>query len=135
MELELVRDTFTATSTGGRLSINGAFQCFTLELPDHRGDISEGRFRVVPYQSPNFGMRVPKLENVPSHTYIEIHPGNTTRATKGCILVGLDRQVDVVLRSRPAFAALLPLLERAWGRGEEVWLTIRSSAPPERAVA
>lgn len=89
----------------------------TLELPflDNKPFISaipKGLYTVKKYQSPKFGACF-QVQDVPGRTYILFHPGNYTRNTKGCILVGKDigdinkdGSVDV-LHSKDAMKELL----------------------------
>lgn len=89
----------------------------TLELPflDNKPFISaipKGLYTVEKYQSPKFGTCF-QVQDVPGRTYILFHPGNYTRNTKGCILVGRDigdinkdGSVDV-LHSKDAMKELL----------------------------
>lgn len=79
--------------TLGRLAIDG-FQCFTLELPwrNNIANIScvpEGTYTFFKRNSPTNG-RVLELKNVKDRTFIQIHAGNFTSHTEGCILVGND---------------------------------------------
>jgi len=77
--------------TLGILSI-GAFQCFSLELPDldNQPDIScipPGKYEYYFRNSPSNGP-VLELRGVPNRTYIQIHSANFTRDIHGCIAVG-----------------------------------------------
>lgn len=84
----------------------------TLELPWRANQrntscIPPGRYRCELYKSPKRGYRLYKLLSVPGRTAIEIHIGNTTKDTEGCILVGerfgeLDG-VKCILESSVAF--------------------------------
>lgn len=70
----------------------GTFQCFTLELPDlgNQPDVSSiptGKYDYYFRVSPSNGS-VLELRNVPNRTYIQIHSGNFSSQTHGCILVG-----------------------------------------------
>ena len=46
---------------------------------------------------------MPLLANVPGHEGIRIHPGNSSKDTADCILVGLTRGLDSIQSSRNAF--------------------------------
>lgn len=77
--------------TIGRLWCDG-FQCFTLELPwaDNKQNMScipSGQYKYKYKESPNHG-RCLQLEGVEGRTLIQVHSGNYTRNTLGCILVG-----------------------------------------------
>ena len=70
----------------------GDFKCFTLELPwrNNMRSVScvpAGAYLATKYTSPSKG-NVLLLRDVPERSYIEIHAGNFTSNTRGCILVG-----------------------------------------------
>jgi hypothetical protein len=91
MELSVERRWHSEACTTGILSINGTFQCFTLERPEDDPEhppIPTGRYEVTRYQSPHFGKDVLLLHDVPGRDSIEIHTGNTAKDSHGCILVG-----------------------------------------------
>lgn len=81
-------------------------------LSDH--DVSRipaGVYRCIRRFSPKHGYDVFELQGVPGRGNIEIHPGNTTKDTLGCILVGntfgtLDGK-PAVLDSKAAFAKFM----------------------------
>lgn len=53
-----------------------------------------------------------EIMNVPDHTGILFHCGNTESDSEGCLLLGLDRAGDIaVLESREAFTAFMKNLE------------------------
>ena len=135
MELLLKRDVFTEVSTQGQLSVNGEFECFTLEDKDRKLEnggtkvfgetaIPRDRYKVELDWSPHFGKDMPHILDVPQFEGVRIHPGNYPRDTEGCILVGKERYEDFIRDSKIAFDALLAKLNLAWAQGEEVWLTI-----------
>jgi Family of unknown function (DUF5675) len=134
MELRLERKWFTPASTGGELSIDGTFQCFTLEDVFREGDIfvvkvpgataiPEGRYNVTVSFSPRFKTELPEVHDVPNFTGVRIHSGNTAADTEGCVLVGRTRQADRVLESRVAFDPLLAKIRQGLAAGP-VTLTI-----------
>ena len=142
MELTLNRTSFDEKSTQGSLSIDGALQCYTLELPNVDGKpgscIPEGRYRIVLAPSPKFmassdpwvqqfANRMPHLENIPDRSLIMIHWGNDPKDTEGCILVGKDPGVDHIGSSRDAFSALWYEIE-APATGGDCWITVTSGA-------
>lgn len=121
MELTLNRTTLDDNSTEGTLAIDGAFQCYTLELPNVDGKpgscIPQGRYPVILAPSnkfqqstdewvQRFANRMPHLEDIPGRSLIMIHWGNTAKDTEGCILVGQQQSVDLIQNSRTAFEAL-----------------------------
>lgn len=153
MELKLRRIAKKNGYTIGRLTINGKYFCDTLEdsdrglsstMPlstlklkklDHITAIPTGKYQVsMNIISPrlsrsNFykqfgGGRVPRLLNVPAFDGILIHCGNTAKDTDGCILVGRNTKVGMVLDSKPTYTNLYPLLEAASKRGEQIWIIV-----------
>jgi len=138
MKLSLVRNGATGTSTTGELSINGRFECFTLEdmvreVPGKpvsawkvpgKTAIPCGLYEVTMNYSEHFGTILPLLLNVPGYEGVRIHAGNTAADTEGCILVGQMRNADVIGRSRAALAKLLPQIQTALNRKERVFIEI-----------
>lgn len=67
-------------------------------------------YKMVLQYSPKFHMMLPVLLNVPDRSGIMIHPGNSAKDTKGCILVGIkDAQLGRLKAgsSRPILANLI----------------------------
>ncbi len=111
MRLILHRHASTEKGTLGWLERDGIYECGTLEPAE---PIPAGEYPISLYQSPKFHTQVPLLHDVPGHTWIEIHVGNTIRDTTGCILVGQpDRPAVAVYNSRVAFDALVPKIRAA----------------------
>ena len=119
-------------STGRKLT----YLCDTLE-PKWRdyahGDnkikgksaIPEGRYPIVITYSPTFKKWLPLLLGVPNFSGIRIHQGNTVKDTKGCILVGENKQVGNVLNSRKYVDLVKAKIVEAKDKGEGVWIEIR----------
>lgn len=87
MKLDLIREISTAESTIGELAIDGEFECVTLEdpvrdrkIPDVTA-IPSGTYDPVIARSPRFKRLMPRLEDVPGHSGILIHWGNTAHDT------------------------------------------------------
>jgi|SRR5579872_589703 len=125
-ELELTRDASSALSTQGQLSVNGTWQCYTIECPrvSYQGShicIPAGTYSITKYFSPDHGFEVPLLDTsalVPVRTSIEMHPSNwaINPDTKqvyllGCIAMGTSKDQDVVYNSKVAFAALMAKID------------------------
>jgi hypothetical protein len=129
MNLKLVRRTLTEQSTIGTLSINGVFECFTLEdrvrpVKIHGATaIPAGIYEITITFSDRFQKPLPLLLNVPNFAGIRIHPGNTAADTEGCILVGTTERKDFIGRSRVAFKALFAKLEAALKK-EKVFIEV-----------
>lgn len=129
MNLKLVRRTLTEQSTIGTLSINGVFECFTLEdrvrpVKIHGATaIPAGIYEITITFSDRFQKPLPLLLNVPNFAGIRIHPGNTAADTEGCILVGTTERKDFIGSSRIAFKALFAKLEAALKK-EKVFIEV-----------
>ncbi len=132
MELLLLRETFTADSTIGSLSIDGTFECYVLEdvvrAPGEKVKsktaIPFGRYKVVLSLSNRFQKVLPELLDVPMFVGIRIHSGNGSGDTEGCLLVGQTRAANFVGASVKAMGVLMPKLTAASKRKEDIWITI-----------
>jgi len=126
MEIKIKRLHRTEHSTIGELSIDGVFECFTLEDKEReikiKGEtaISKGNYKVIINRSNRFKRLLPLLLNVPNFEGIRIHSGNTNHDTEGCILVGLTRSQDFIGQSRKAFDKLFKKMQKA----ENITITI-----------
>lgn len=150
MELLLQRIARRDTYTIGRLYIDGQYFCDTIEDTDRglRQDlplsvnqakkrrgvtaIPVGRYRVtLGVLSKRFSKKkqydftrgyLPRLVNVPAFDGILIHIGNTAADSEGCILVGRNTKVGMVLESTKTFKALYEVLKSATG---EIYITVK----------
>ena len=150
MELVLKRIARRDTYTIGRLYIDGQYFCDTIEDTDRglRQDlplsvnkakkrrgvtaIPVGRYRVtLGVLSKRFSKKkqydftrgyLPRLVNVPAFDGILIHIGNTAADSEGCILVGRNTKVGMVLESTKTFKALYEVLKSATG---EIYITVK----------
>ncbi len=120
MNLSLMRFEFTQDSTIGRLFLDDMFLMWTLEDQDRDGPkvygetcIPEGTYRVVIDWSNRFNRRMPHVLDVPGFEGVRIHPGNTSKDTQGCILVGNTHEPNFVGDSRRAFNDLFENLDVA----------------------
>ena len=140
MKLRLIRRYKMPAYTIGRLYIDGAYFCDTLEDAD-RGlsdtmsvdeilqrkrygvtAIPYGTYKVdmntvsPKYQKRNaaytrpYGHKMPRLLNVKGYEGVLIHPGNTASDTHGCILVGRNTVKGKVLQSQATWKALMDRL-------------------------
>lgn len=136
MKLSLLRETFTKESTGGILTIDNEFFCYTLEDTDRllentphakvygKTAIPRGTYPVTIDFSPKYQRNMPHILNVPGFEGIRIHKGNYPKDTEGCILVGQKRAPDAVLESKLAFNKLYPKLIAAQNAREDIFITI-----------
>jgi len=131
MELTLIRFDLDASRTIGRLYVDKASYCYTLEdtvrmdgvkVPGKTA-IPTGRYAIAVTYSPRFKVVLPILLNVPGFDGIRIHAGNSAGDTEGCILVGHNLEGDYITSSRMALAGLIDKLHLP------AWITITN--PPE----
>ena len=89
--LTLIRDVKGDKAILGKLYLNGAIVCYTLE--NAAKAIPTGVYMVQNSKSPKFKRELPLVWNsgVPSSRGIRIHLGNTAKDSQGCILVGMGR--------------------------------------------
>lgn len=134
MILRLQRLPSDANRTHGDLSVDGEWECYTLEdvvRPDKikgRTAIPEGTYSVTMEHSPRFGPDTLTVNDVPNFTGVRIHAGNTEHDTEGCPLVGQLRLETGIGRSKAALDALKPKVKAALDEGDEVWLEILNAA-------
>lgn len=135
MKLTLKRIALRPTYTIGKLYIDDAYFCDTLE--DTVRDINKsGKFdngeqkikgkTAIPYgtyeikwtYSPRFKKYTPQLMNVPSFEGIRVHAGNTSADTEGCLILGENKQVGRVLNSRATINKFYPIIKEACSNGK-----------------
>ena len=90
-QLTLIRDVKGDKAILGKLYLNGALVCYTLENAFKA--IPCGMYSVQNSKSPKFKRELPLVwnANVPAKRGIRIHVGNTVKDSSGCILVGMGR--------------------------------------------
>jgi hypothetical protein len=119
MKIEVKRLHRTDNSTIGELTIDGKFECYTLEDVERyakiKGEtaIPKGTYKVIINQSNRFKRLLPLLIGVPNFEGVRIHAGNSNHDTEGCILVGQNRSVDYITKSRKAFDSLFKKMQGA----------------------
>lgn len=126
MKITIKRLHKTDNSTIGELSVDGKFECYTLEDKERdvkiKGEtaISKGTYKVGISLSNRFKKLLPILFNVPNFEGVRIHSGNSNHDTEGCILVGTTRSLDYISNSRTAFDRLFKKMKLA----KDITLTI-----------
>jgi len=119
MKIEIKRLHKTSKSTIGELTIDGKFECYTLEDTERevkiKGEtaIPKGTYKVIINESNRFKRLLPLLIDVPNFEGVRIHPGNSNHDTDGCILVGMNRSLDYITKSRKAFDLLFKKMQGA----------------------
>ncbi len=129
MELQIKRTDFSEECTIGELSLNGVFECYTLEDKVRpvkiagKTAIPSGRYEVIINFSQRFQKQLPLLLNVPNYEGVRIHSGNTAADTEGCVLVGETKTDNFVGESRWAFNRLFEKMKVA-SETEKIFLEI-----------
>ena len=135
MKLTLKRIALRSTYTIGRLYVDGNYFCDTLEDTvrdlNKNGKFDNGEKKVyaktaIPYgtyeikwtYSPRFKKYTPQLMNVPSFEGIRIHSGNSSTDTEGCLLLGENKKVGMVLNSRATINKFYTLIKEACSKGK-----------------
>jgi hypothetical protein len=112
----------------GEMTVDGIFECFTLEDIERpvkiKGEtaIPKGTYKVIINQSNRFKRQLPLLLNVPGFEGVRIHSGNTNHDTEGCILVGQTRHKEFIGKSRKAFDKLFKKMQKA----KDITISIQS---------
>lgn len=135
MKLTLKRIALRPTYTIGKLYIDDAYFCDTLEDTvrdtNKSGNFDNGEQKIkgktaIPYgtyeikwtYSPRFKKYTPQLMNVPSFEGIRVHAGNTSADTEGCLILGENKQVGKVLNSRATINKFYPIIKEACSNGK-----------------
>lgn len=129
MEIKLVRIAFKETYTIGKLYVDGKYFCDTIEDKDRGLDnsmtaneilkrkvkgqtaIPTGHYNIDITYSPKFKRMMPLLLDVKGFSGIRIHSGNTAKDTEGCLVVGKNKQVGMVLESRDTYQRLFEMMQ------------------------
>ena len=115
VNLLIIRNTFTEVSTIGKLYLNGEWLCDTLENPylDNQRNIScipEGEYTVRLRTAGESGSKNYLhllVKDVPNRDLILFHIGNKSSDTRGCVLVGIGTEQDLVKNSTLAMELLM----------------------------
>ena len=84
--------------------------------------IPEGRYPLVMTKSMRFKKWLPLLLGVPGFSGVRIHAGNTAKDTQGCILVGENKKVGMVVNSRIWLQRLIVKFIHARDKDEAVYI-------------
>ena len=129
MKIQIKRLHKTKKSTIGEMSVDGKFECYTLEDVERdakihgKTAINKGIYEVVVTYSNRFKQLMPLLLNVPEFAGIRIHAGNTSIDTEGCILVGSTRALDFIGNSKKTYTTLFSKIKAA-AKKEKIFIEI-----------
>jgi len=142
MELVLKREVFTEESTIGKLTIDGAMECYVLEDKDRgltdtmplaeivatkvygKTCIPYGRYEVDWTMSARFKKIMPILLNVPGYSGIRIHTGNSEKESLGCLLPCSKYSKNLGIGSTVATNKLYAKIEAAKKESRKIYITI-----------
>jgi hypothetical protein len=132
MELKVKRNPSFNGATIGKLFVNEAYECFSLEDEVRplgqkvygKTAIPAGRYEVIVNMSNRFKKMMPLLLKVPGFEGVRIHPGNKAVDTDGCILLGLTAGKDSIFDSVKAYVAFMMKINKAITNKEKVFITI-----------
>ena len=129
MRIELVRIAFKDTYTIGKLYVDGKYFSDVLEDVDRGLDssmseseilkrkvkgqtaIPTGHYVINITYSPKYKRMMPLLLDVKGFSGIRIHSGNSSKDTEGCLLVGKNKKVGMVLESRDTYQRLFKMMQ------------------------
>ena len=129
MRIELVRIAFKDTYTIGKLYVDDTYFCDVLEDVDRGLDssmseseilekkvkgetaIPTGHYVINITYSPKYKRMMPLLLDVKGFSGIRIHSGNTSKDTEGCLIVGKNKKVGMVLESRDTYKRLFKMMQ------------------------
>ena len=129
MKIELIRIAFKDTYTIGKLYVDDTYFCDVLEDVDRGLDssmseseilekkvkgqtaIPTGHYVINITYSPKYKRMMPLMLNVKGFSGIRIHSGNSSKDTEGCLLVGKNKKVGMVLESRDTYQRLFKMME------------------------
>ena len=129
MKIELIRIAFKDTYTIGKLYVDDTYFCDVLEDVDRGLDssmseseilekkvkgqtaIPTGHYVINITYSPKYKRMMPLLLNVKGFSRIRLHSGNCSKDTEGCLLVGKNKKIGMVLESPDTYQRLFKMME------------------------
>lgn len=151
MNIKVERYFFGEKATIGNFSIDGKYQCLTLEdkvrparerkvygetaIPAGTYTVTlrtEGTIHAAYLKRfPDMHKGTLWIRNIPGYEYVLIHCGNTPEDTLGCILVGTSLVDDTrISGSERAYKKIYPSIADALVAGEEVKIEIVNERKP-----
>lgn len=119
MIVEVVREKSIGYAVPSKIYVDGAFFSYGLENDNYK--IPAGIYDAYGMTSPKFGTNKLYI-TVPGRSSILFHGGNDADDTKGCVLVGQNRDGDRI--SGDVSDELFNVVDRAYRSGEAVAVKI-----------
>lgn len=130
MIVKVVRENAIGEAIPSKVYVDGVFFGYGLENEAFR--IPKGTYDVSLKRSPSFGANKVYL-TVPGRTNILFHGGNTADQTKGCILIGSERNCSTISGDQSSF--LYDVVEGAANNGEGVAVVVTDQKALYAALA
>lgn len=141
MKLMLQREPQIGDGIPGKLAVDGAFYCYTLERASKK--IPAGSYPVqmtasnraehgLLWTPDRTGYTLPLLLNVPGRDGIRIHSANEPQQLEGCIAVGQVQQEDHLWQSQAALTWLWKELVKS--PTDSITIDIRDPLPLTSSV-
>ena len=116
MTLRLIRKEFSETGIYGELTDDkGKINLCTLEHSyNNEPKLYDGTFtciRGVHTLHDGIPFETFEIKGVKDHTGILLHKGNYNKDSEGCVLLGMDRDVDMITHSAIAFSKFMGFLD------------------------
>jgi hypothetical protein len=99
IKLQIIRKAFKDEYIIGDLYFFSSIINICNTLENAQKAIPEGRYKLVTSYMSTFKRDYVLLEDVPGRSAIFIHPGNTAKDSKGCILPGINDKIGFVSNS------------------------------------
>ena len=122
MIVTVAREQAIGYAIPSKIYVDGVFFCYGLENDGYK--IPTGVYSVYGQTSPKFGTNKLYL-NVPGRNGILFHGGNSIEQTKGCILIGRERDGEYI--AGDCSDDLFNVVDNAYKNGESINVKITSS--------
>ena len=131
MEIKIFRETYTADTTVGIVTVDGKFFGYCLEdvvrpagvKIKGQTAIPAGRYEVIASLSNRFKRVMPLLLDVENFAGIRIHGGNTHKDTDGCLLIAKNR-VNTTTIQGSLESAITKLIQDDAAKGRKSYVHI-----------
>ena len=142
MRVKLKRIAFKDEYTIGKVYINDRYFCDALEDKDrglydwqsveyilekkikHKTAIPYGMYKLLWSYSPKYKRMMPEIMGVKGFSGIRVHSGNTAEHSSGCVLLGYNKKVGMVLDSRKVCKKFDDIVEGYYKKGEPMTFEI-----------
>ena len=142
MRVTLKRIAFKDKYTIGKVYINNKYFSDSIEDKDrglydymseeyilekkikHETAIPYGIYKLLWTYSPKYRRMLPEISGVKGFSGIRVHSGNTAEHSSGCVLLGYNKNVGMVLDSRKVCKKFDDIIEGYYKKGEPMTFEI-----------